>query len=464
VPATNERDPLAYAAANEQRFLDELSALLRIPSISALSAHQADVERCAAFVAEHLRALGLPRVEIWPTARHPAVYAAWTGAPGKPTLLVYGHYDVQPVDPLDEWTAPPFEPTVRDGQLFARGAVDDKGQFFIHLKALEAHLRTRGALPLNVKLLIEGEEEIGSPNLEALIRQRQAELVADVAVISDTNMFAPGLPSLTYGLRGLMYAQIDLQGPRSDLHSGSFGGAVANPILVLARLLAGLHDAQGRVAVPGFYDDVRPLSEAERQAYAQLPFDEEAFRRELGVDELAGEAGYTVLERLWARPTLDANGVWGGFQGEGAKTVLPARAGAKISARLVPDQDPARIADLVEAHLRATCPRGVRMTFTRLHGGKPVLTPLDHPAVQAAARALEIGFGRPPVFIREGGTIPVVATLDEVLGVPTVLMGIGLPDGHAHAPDERLDLGNFFGGIRSAIALLDALAEALGRA
>ncbi|MBI2321460.1 MAG: dipeptidase, partial [Chloroflexi bacterium] len=446
---------------NEARFLDELVDLLRVPSISALSAHQADVERCAAHLAAHLRAIGLPRVEVWPTARHPTVYAEWIGAPGRPTVLVYGHYDVQPVDPLGEWTSPPFEPTVRGGQLFARGAVDDKGQLFIHVKAVEAHLRTRGALPVNAKLLIEGEEEIGSPNLDSLIRQRQDDLAADVAVISDTSMFAPGLPSLTYGLRGLMYAQVELVGARSDLHSGSFGGALANPILALAGLLASLHGGGSRVAVPGFYGDVRPLSDAERRAFAALPFDEEAFRRDLGVDALAGEEGYSVLERLWARPTLDANGIWGGFQGEGAKTVLPARAGAKISARLVPDQDPERIGDLVEAHLRAHLPPGVRMTYTRLHGGKPCLTPLNHPAVQAAARGLEAGFGRPPVFIREGGTIPVVATLDEVLGLPTVLMGIGLPDGHAHAPDERLDLGNFYGGIRSATALLDELAAAL---
>lgn len=457
-------DPLAYVAAHEGRFLEELGTLLRFPSISGLSAHRGDVERCAAFLAEHLRALGLPRVEVWSTEGHPAVYAAWTGAPGRPTVLIYGHYDVQPVDPLAEWSSPPFEPTIREGQLFARGAVDDKGQLFIHLKALEAHLRTRGALPLNVKLLVEGEEEIGSPHLEPLIRTRSDELKADVAVISDTSMFAPGLPSLTYGLRGLMYAQVNVVGPSSDLHSGSFGGAVANPILALAELLAGLHDERGRVTVPGFYQDVRPLSEAERQAFARLPFDEQQFRRELEVDHLPGEEGYSVLERLWARPTLDANGIWGGFQGEGAKTVLPARAGAKISARLVPDQDPERIADLVEAHLRARCPRGVRLAFARMHGGKPCLTPLDHPAVQAAARALERGFGRPPVFIREGGTIPVLAMLDEVLGLPTVLMGIGLPDGHAHAPNERLDLGSFFGGIRSATALLDELASALGAA
>lgn len=452
---------IEYLKQHEQRFVAELLAFLRIPSISASPDHRGEVARCARWLAEELGRIGLEHVQVLPTGGHPVVYADWLRVPGRPTALVYGHYDVQPVDPLHEWESPPFEPVVRDGMVFARGAADDKGQVFLHLKAAEAWLRAGGGLPLNLKFLLEGEEEIGSPNLDRFVQAHRDMLTADVAVVSDTSMFPPGLPAITYGLRGLAYCQIEVQGPATDLHSGSYGGAVANPLQVLAELVAGLKDAQGRVAVPGFYDDVRPLTAEERRALAELPFDEERFKREVGVQELSGEVGYSTLERLWARPTLELNGLWGGFTGEGAKTVIPARAWAKISCRLVPDQDPERILDLLERHLTAVCPATVRLTFTRMHGGRPSLIPTDHPAVQAALRALERGFGTRPVLIRSGGTIPVVATFQELLGLPVVLMGLANHDDHAHAPNERFGLANFLGGIRSAIYLWPELAASL---
>ncbi len=454
-------DLVAYLETQRDRFWQELAAFIAIPSISTLPEHRPDMERCARFLADHLRTIGFTSVEILPTAGHSAVWAEWTGAPGAPTVLIYGHYDVQPVDPLEEWESPPFVLTERGGALYARGIADDKGQVFMHLKALEAHLRVRGRLPVNVRLLIEGEEEIGSPSLEGVLRAYQGQLRADTVVISDTSMFARGLPSITYGLRGLVYLQIDVAGPRSDLHSGTFGGAVLNPAEALVRILAALKDAHGHILVPGFYDRVRPLTPDERAEFARLPFSEEAFRADLGVPALFGEAGYTTLERLWARPTLEINGLWGGFSGPGAKTVIPARAGAKVSCRLVPDQDPDEIADRLEQTVLRLAPEAVRVTVTRLHGARPCLTPRDHPAVQAAARALAQGFGVQPVFIREGGTIPVVPLFQERLGAPVVMVGFALPDCHAHAPNERLERENFEKGLRSLAILWDELAAAL---
>ncbi len=449
---------LSYAASEERRFLDELKAFLRIPSVSTESRYAADVQRCAAFVADDMRRMGMQNVAVLPTGGHPVVYAEWLGAPGQPTALIYGHYDVQPVDPENLWTTPPFEPTERDGYLYARGASDDKGQIHVHLKSAEAYLKAEGGLPINLKFIIEGEEEVGSEHLPALIRAERERLRADFVVVSDGAMFDRGVPAICYGLRGLAYWQIDLVGPSTDLHSGVYGGAVANPIEVLAHMLATLKDDHGRIQVPGFYDDVREISAAERAQIARLPFDEEKFKRELGVEELFGEEGYTTLERRWVRPTLEINGIWGGFTGEGSKTVLPSRASAKLSSRLVPDQDPHRISDLVEAHLRRVCPRTVRMTFTRMASARPSITPLDHPAVTAAARALEGAFGTPPVYVREGGTIPVVATFAEELGAPSVLVGFGLNDDHLHAPNERFLLENYFGGIRTAVLLWNELA------
>ncbi|MGH7406848.1 MAG: dipeptidase [Candidatus Methylomirabilales bacterium] len=437
---------LRVIAADREAALEELKAFLRIPSVSGDPARRGEVRRAAAWVADRLRGLGC-QVEVLETPGHPIVYGEWMGAPGRPTLLVYGHYDVQPEDPVDRWTSPPFEPAIREGAIYARGAADDKGQVFIHVKAAEAWLRAEGRLPLNLKFLIEGEEEVGSPNLEPFVAAEVGRLKADAVAISDTAMLAKGVPGLCVGLRGIVYCQVDLQGPATDLHSGIFGGSVANPANVLCRLLARLTDEQGRVAISGFYDDVRPLAPEERDAFAALPFDEGLYREALGVPTLDGEVGFTTLERRWARPTLEVNGLHAGFTGVGSKTVLPARAMAKVSMRLVPDQDPEKIVEAFEATLRRLCPPSVTLTVTRMHGSRAWLMPTDHPAVQAAARALTQGFGRRPVFIREGGSIPIVTAFAERLGAPILLLGFGLPDENAHAPDERLDLDNFYRGI-----------------
>jgi acetylornithine deacetylase/succinyl-diaminopimelate desuccinylase-like protein len=447
-----------YLKDQQERALSELQELLRIPSISSDPANAADVKRCAEALAARLREAGLEHVQVLPTKGHPVVYGDWLHATGKPTVLVYGHYDVQPVDPLDEWTTPPFEPAVRDGQLYARGSADDKGQVYVHVKALEALLQTRHALPVNIRVLFEGEEEIGSPNLDAFIVGHRDLLRADVAVVSDTSMYERDMPSICYGLRGLAYFQVDLQGPNRDLHSGTYGGVVVNPTEALARMLATLKGPDGRIAVDGFYDDVTALSAHEREELGRLPFDEAHYKRELGVEALWGEVGYGHLERNWARPTLDINGIWGGFSGPGSKTIIPATAGVKISCRLVPDQRPERIAELVEKHLRQALPKGVRMKFTVHSGGRPSITPLDHWAARAAGRALERAFGKKPVFIRAGGTIPVVASFDSILGVPTVLVGFGVPDERAHAPNEFFLLSNFYRGIAAIAYLWEELA------
>jgi acetylornithine deacetylase/succinyl-diaminopimelate desuccinylase-like protein len=365
---------------------------------------------------------------------------------------------VQPVDPVDLWESPPFEATVRDGEIYARGSADDKGQIFMHFKAIEAHLKT-GKLPINVKVVLEGEEEVGSANLDDYIKAHKAQLAADVVVISDSPMFDRGIPSICYGLRGLTYFQIDLRGTKSDLHSGSFGGAVANPGFVLANILSQMKDRSGRIKIPGFYDDVRALSDAERAEWKKLPFNETKYRKELGAPKLFGESGYSTLERVWARPTFEVNGLLSGFTGEGAKTVLPATAMAKVSMRLVPDQDPKKIGDLFEAYLRKVCPKTVELKITRMHGGKPWMTEFDNKYVRAAGRAIEQGFGQVPVFNREGGSIPVVSTFQQELGLPSVLFGVGLPDENAHAPDERLDLGNFHNGIIASAYLYQEIAQ-----
>jgi len=427
--------------------VEQLKTYLAIPSISALPAHAADVRAGAEWTAAEMTRIGLKNVCLEDTPGHPVVYGEWLGAEGAPTILFYGHYDVQPVDPVGLWTSPPFEATVRDGEIYARGAADDKGQVFMHFKAVEAHLTQHGRLPVNMKFLIEGEEEVGSAHLDEFVRSHKERLTADVVVISDSPMFDRGVPSICYGLRGLAYFQIDLRGTRSDLHSGSFGGAVANPAMVLAQILAQMKDRGGRIKVPGFYDDVVDLRDEERAEFARLPFNERKYRQELGAPRLFGESGYTTLERVWARPTFEVNGLLSGFTGDGAKTVIPAVAMAKVSMRLVPNQDPKTIGDLFEAYIRKVAPKTVELTTTRMHGGKPWMTDFDNPFVQAAGRAIEHGFGQRPVFNREGGSIPVVATFQEELGLPAVLFGVGLPDENAHAPDERLDLGNFHNGI-----------------
>ena len=438
-----------YIESHRDEYLEELQAFLRIPSISTDSTNRQDMQRAAEYVKEQLDRSGM-MAEIVPTQGHPIVFGERIEQADRPTVLIYGHYDVQPVDPIDLWETSPFEPDIRNDCLFARGSADDKGQVFIHLKSTQAFLEVAGELPLNIKFLVEGEEEIGSPNLQPFVDSHLERLTADAVMISDSTMFSKETPSIGYGLRGVSYVQIDVQGPVRDLHSGSFGGPVANPAFVLSQILASLKDENDRVLVPGFYDRVRELSLEEKAAFASLPFDEDTYRADLGVRKLAGERGYTPLEQLWARPTLEVNGLLSGFTGEGAKTVLPSKAMAKVSMRLVPDQDPDEIYELFETYVMAQAPETVSVKVAAMYSGKPWVASLDHPALQAAANAVEAGFGKRPVFQREGGTIPIVSTFQEMLGIPTVLMGIGLPDENAHAPNENLYLPHFFNGIKAS--------------
>ncbi|MEZ5319782.1 MAG: dipeptidase [Vicinamibacterales bacterium] len=452
-------DVIDFIHTSRDRYVDELKQFLAIPSISALPAHAADLKRCADWTAGEMQRIGLEHVRQVETPGNPVVYGDWLHAEGRPTILFYGHYDVQPVDPLELWESPPFEATVRDGEIYARGAADDKGQIFMHFKAIEAHMKKAGRLPVNLKVILEGEEEVGSENLDDFVRANRDLLKADVVVISDSAMFDRGVPSICYSLRGLVYFQIDMRGTKSDLHSGLFGGAVANPNTVLAQVLAQMKDRGGRVKIPGFYDEVRPISDEERAAWKLLPFNEKKYRKDLGAPKLAGEKDYSVLERVWARPTFDVNGIIGGFTGDGAKTVIPAVASAKVSMRLVPDQDPDTIAKRFEDYVRKVTPKTVELKVTRMHGGKPWITDYHNPFVQAASRAIEQGFGKEPVFCREGGSIPVVSTFQEELGVPCVLFGVGLPDENAHAPNEKLDLGNFHNGIVASSILYDEIGK-----
>ncbi len=446
-----QTDCLSYLQANRDRYLYEVKQFLAIQSVSSQTTHNGDTRKCAGWVADQMSTIGLKNVRVMDTPGHPVVYGEWLEAPEKPTVLIYGHYDVQPVDPLNLWISPPFEATVRDGNMFARGSSDDKGQVFVHLKALEACLKNGGTLPINVKMLIEGEEEVGSTNLESFVRDHKEMLKADLVVISDSSMFAKGVPSVCYGLRGLAYMEVEVTGPNSDLHSGSFGGSIHNPIQALSEMIASLHDKNGKITIKGFYDDVRSLSKTERAAYRKLPWNDKNYAKQLGVKQLYGEKGFTTLERLWGRPTLECNGVWGGYTGEGAKTVLPSKASAKISMRLVPDQSSAKIAKLFERHLKKIAPKTVEVTVKALHGGEPAITPIDSPGVRAAVAALEKGFGKKPLYQREGGSIPIVVQFKEILGLDTVLLGFGLPDENAHAPNEFINLDNFFGGMRTSV-------------
>jgi acetylornithine deacetylase/succinyl-diaminopimelate desuccinylase-like protein len=447
----------SYLTSNDARIQRELFDFLRIPSVSARSEHDADTARAAEWTAKARRDAGL-EATVHPTAGHPVVIGEWrSAAKSAPTVLVYGHYDVQPAEPLELWTSPPFEPTVRDGRVYARGSVDDKGQLFLHIKALEAHLRARGKLPVNVIVLAEGEEEVGSEHLAEFIESHADRLRADYVVISDSAMFAPGLPSILSSLRGLAYFEINVQGPAQDLHSGSYGGAVVNPAMALAKILATFHDADGRIAIPGFYDKVREWPSAVRTQMKGLPFDEENFRAETGAPALGGEKGYTVLERLWTRPTCEVNGLLSGYTGEGAKTVLPSKAMAKVSCRLVPDQDPAEIEKLMKAHVAKVAPKGVNVTVTHLHGGRPWRAELNGPLFDAARRALAAAFGREAVITGEGGSIPVVGDFARILGAPVALIGFGLPGENAHAPDEWMSMENFTKGMRAIATLWDEL-------
>jgi len=449
---------IEYIESKREDHLNELKEFLRIPSVSTKSENKPDIERASHWVADKLRAAGLENVEIVPTKMHPLVYGESLRAPGKPTILFYGHYDVQPAEPLELWTSPAFEPAVRDGNLFGRGTADDKGQVHIHIKALEALQKASGKLPLNVKVMIEGEEEVGSVSLWDFVQRNRERLTADALVVSDTSMLAKGVPSITYGLRGLNYYQVELTGPAQDLHSGVFGGAVPNPITILSETIAKLHDKNFRVTIPGFYDRVATLSRQERKALNSLPWKEKDFRKTVGAPALCGEKGYSIVEQLWTRPTLEVNGIWAGYTGEGAKTVIASKAYAKLSTRLVPKQDPATIAKLVERHFRKLLPKTVTCKFDVLSEGKPWVAPYSHPIFQKAIHALESGFGKKAVFIREGGSIPFVTQMHDTFKVPCVLMGFGLPDENAHAPDEHIALENYFGGIKAVALFYQSLA------
>ncbi|MED3661246.1 dipeptidase [Ureibacillus sp. FSL K6-8385] len=437
-----------YFKKNREKHLQELFEFLSIPSISSLSEHKRDIERAAHWLKRQLEQLNIENVSIDPTGGHPVVYGEWLHAEGKPTVLFYGHYDVQPVDPLELWESEPFKPEIRENKLYARGASDDKGQVFMQLKAVEALFDVLGSLPVNVKFLYEGEEEIGSPHLPSYIEKNKEKLSADFILITDTSMHGPGKPAICYGLRGLAGIQIDVQGANSDLHSGLYGGGVQNAVHALVEILASFRDSEGNILVEGFYDDVKPLTDEERKAFAELEFDEEALKKELGVDELFGEPGYSFLERTWARPTLEINGIFGGFSGEGIKTVLPGKAGAKITCRLVPDQEPDKIVALLRKHIEKHTPKGVTVTVIEFDSGAPYLTPFDHPLIQTASKSYEKVYRTPTAFTRGGGSIPIVAAFDQMLKVPVVLMGFGLTTENFHAPNEHFHLENFDKGLR----------------
>jgi acetylornithine deacetylase/succinyl-diaminopimelate desuccinylase-like protein len=448
----------AHLVATREGRYDSFKDFLRIPSVSALPEHKADIRTAAGWLVAALTRAGIDHAEVAETTGNPVVYADWLHAPGAPTVLVYGHYDVQPVDPVDLWTSPPFEPAIVDGRILARGVADDKGHIHGHLMAAQALIATRGRLPVNVKYLFEGEEEVSSPNLAPWLEANRERLAADVVIISDTGFFEGNLPAITIGLRGMMYAQIDVTGTPVDVHSGGYGGVIENPANALARIITSLKGPDGRIRIPGFYDDVVPLTAEEREAMAALPFDEEEYRERVGVPALVGEVGFSVLERKGARPTLDVNGIWGGFTGEGSKTIIPAHAHAKVSCRLVTAQDPDRIFEALRDYVAEVAPPGVTVSVQLLGTGLPSLTPHDHPMTQAAARALEATFGRPPVFVREGGSIPICASFETILGLPVVMVGFSQPDEHAHAPNEWLDLDNYETGIRMFARLWDEVA------
>ncbi|HUR91609.1 MAG TPA: dipeptidase, partial [Gemmatimonadaceae bacterium] len=452
-------DLTRFLDENDARIRDELFDLLRIPSVSARSEHKPDMARTAEWLRASLAGLGFD-AKIHETKGHPVVVGEWRKAPGAPTVLVYGHYDVQPAEPLELWTSPPFEPTVRDGKIFARGSVDDKGQIFAHIKAAEAHLETRGTLPVNLIFLIEGEEEIGSEHLAEFVKAHRDTLKADAVVISDSAMYAPGQPSILSSLRGLAYFEINVQGPAGDLHSGMYGGAVVNPATALAQIVATFHDAHGRVAIDGFYDAVQDWEPEIREEMRALPADDASFMKEIGVSALGGESGYTTLEKLWTRPTCEVNGLLSGYTGEGAKTVLPARAMAKVSCRLVPDQQPGDIERAFKAHVARVSPKGVTVTCEHLHGGRPWKAKLEGPIFEAARKALEAAFGTAPVITGEGGSIPVVSDFEELLGAPVLLVGFGLPGENAHAPDEWISEENFRLGMRAMAEMWDHYAAA----
>lgn len=447
-----------YLEQHQERFVGELVEFLKIPSVSADSTLKAETRRGAEFVQQQMEAAGLES-QIIETAGHPIVYGSWKKAEGKPTVLVYGHYDVQPPDPLDQWQTPPFEPDIRDGHVYARGATDDKGQMYTHIKSVEAWMKTQGELPVNVVFVIEGEEEVGSDNLDRFLAENKDLVACDIAVISDTSQYAPGIPAITYGLRGILACEVIVNGPRQDLHSGVFGGAVTNPANGLARMVAALHDDQGRVQIPGFYDNVIELKQEERDQFAALPFDEAKFMSDLGVKAVSGEADFSTLERRWARPTCDVNGMVSGYTGEGPKTIVPAQARVKISCRLVPDQDPAALTRALEQFLLEQLPAGLTMKFIDYHGCKGLVFDFNSPYMAAARTAIEQAFGTAPVMIREGGSIPVVETFQSLVGVETLLLGWGQNTDNLHSPNERFSLEAFRQGTLASALLWQELAN-----
>ena len=447
-----------YYQQHHQDYLEGLKSFLRIPSISTLSEHKPDIQKAAEFVKSELEKAGLQQAQLIEGQGNPLVYAEWLGAPGKPTILFYGHYDVQPPDPLDEWRTPPFEPSIRNDNIYARGSADDKGQTYILIKAVEGLLKQHRRLPVNVKFLIEGEEEVGGEHIESYVASKPARIKADAAVICDTEMFAPELPTICVGLRGIVYGELIVQGADHDLHSGVYGGVAPNPIQAIAEILSALKDREGHIRIPGFYDRVQQPTQKERTAWSRLPFDVQEYKdKEVGVKELVGEPEIPLLERLWARPTLEVHGIRGGFIGEGAKTVIPARALAKVSMRLVADQRPEEATSQLQKAVAAACPKGVSAEFKLIHSARPSLVNPDNRFIQAAADAMKQVFSKETVYIRSGGSIPIVAAFDEFLGIPSVMMGFGLPDDNLHAPNEKMHLPNFFRGIEAVARYLEIL-------
>jgi len=452
-----------FVESNRERFLEELKAFLRIPSISTLPEHQPDIQRAADFVAQGLKSAGMENIEIIPTAKHPLVYADWMHAPGKPTVLCYGHYDVQPADPLELWKTPPFEPTIQNGNIYARGSADDKGQFYMHVKAVETLRAVNGTLPINLKFLIEGEEEIGGASVAKFVGENTQKLKADVALVSDTAMYAPGMPTLCIGLRGLLYLEIEAKGPARDLHSGLYGGTAPNAVFGLIELLAKAKDAEGRIQIPGIHDEVAPPARAELDSWSRLPFNEKEFlEKEIGATSLTGEPDRSVFERIWSRPTLEVHGIAGGFTGAGAKTVIPATATAKVSLRLVPNQTTEKVIGAVKDWVKANTPKGIQTEVKLLSGSPAVMVNPDHPAISVAAKAFSEIFGQPTVFIRSGGSIPIVGDFARHLGIPTVLMGFGLPDDGLHSPNEKYNLENYYKGIMTVAHFFESYGAARG--
>jgi acetylornithine deacetylase/succinyl-diaminopimelate desuccinylase-like protein len=448
-----------FVNENINTYIEELTEYLRFPSISTLEENNDDIRKCAEFTAAKMLEAGLDRAEVMETSGHPVVYGERLRVKGAPTVLIYGHYDVQPVDPIELWHSDPFNPIIKDGKIYARGSTDDKGQLYMHIKSVQTLMNTLGELPLNVKFIIEGEEEIGSPSLDPFLRANKKLLKSDVVLISDTALYAPMLPTLTYGLRGLCYMEVEITGPNRDLHSGTFGGAVANPVNILAQIIAKMHDSTGKVAIPGFYDDVVKLSKRERESLAKLEFSEQEYKDHLGVDALWGEKGFTVMERTGARPTLDCNGIWGGFSGAGAKTIIPSKVSAKISMRLVANQDPAKIARHFKKFVLSVAPKSVKVVIKDIHGAEAALVPIESKAITAASNALSRAFEKETVYIREGGSIPIVAKFKKYLGVDSVLMGLGLNTENLHSPDEHFDLNHFRLGIISSAYFLEEFSK-----